>query len=58
MKVRVQLTINIELDTQVARLKASFLEIESQLKSIRLKALGNREISVKEVQFYCNRYTQ
>ncbi|CEP19030.1 hypothetical protein [Parasitella parasitica] len=36
------------LDAQLATLKSSFLEIENQLKEIRLKALGSKELSVTE----------
>lgn len=39
---------NEGLEAQLATLKASFFEIESQLKSIRLKALSDKEESVKE----------
>lgn len=37
------------LDTQINTLKASFLEVESQLKDIRLKALSDQELSTIEV---------
>ncbi|CAO3634369.1 unnamed protein product [Mucor fragilis] len=36
------------LDTQLAALKSSFLQIENQLRDIRLKALGSKELSVTE----------
>ncbi|KAG2206167.1 hypothetical protein INT46_007162 [Mucor plumbeus] len=36
------------LDAQLATLKSSFLQIEDQLRDIRLKALGSKELSITE----------
>jgi hypothetical protein len=40
---------NLGLDAQLATLKSSFLQIEDQLRDIRLKALGSKELSITEV---------
>lgn len=38
------------VDTQIDKLKASFHNIESQIKDIRLKALSSKELSIQEVR--------
>jgi hypothetical protein len=47
---RHEINILAGLDTRIATLKSCFLDIESQLRDIRLKALGSKELSVQEVK--------
>lgn len=49
-RVYQHLILVLGLDTQLAALKSSFLQIENQLRDIRLKALGSKELSVTEVR--------
>lgn len=37
------------VDTHIKQLKKTFLNLENQLKEIRLKALSSKELSIQEV---------
>jgi hypothetical protein len=43
-------SFHLDVDAQINKLKASFLNIENQIKEIRLKALSNKELSIQEVK--------